>query len=225
MKPKISFLLLILMSAAIISIAQTNEKSKISFALLGGINFQSLNEKISSDEKMDYQLIIGYHIGMNVEIPIAPEFVFQPGLLFTTKGAKSTNGALTTTVNLSYIELPLNLAYRGLLGKGYLMIGLGPYFAYAIGGKVLTEGGGGSTSNKIEFKNKVEVTDPLSVTYFKPLDIGGNIFAGYEMANGVFGQLNTQLGMVNINPEDNRVGGNTSTIKNVGFGLSFGYRF
>jgi len=44
------------------------------------------------------------------------------------------------------------------------------------------------------------------------------------MANGIFFQFNTQLGMVNIKPEYKILTDDKSLIKNTGFGLSLGYR-
>jgi hypothetical protein len=76
----------------------------------------------------------------------------------------------------------------------------------------------------IEFKNVVELTDPLTTPYFKALDAGGNIFFGYEMASGLFFHGNTQLGMIGINPEYKILSDDKSIIKNTGFGLSVGYR-
>jgi hypothetical protein len=102
------------------------------------------------------------------------------------------------------------------------MLGFGPYIGYAIGGKVKPESG---SATEIEFKNVVEIGDPTSVTYFKAFDAGGNIFAGYELAGGIFLQLDTQFGMLKINPEDKRIADDKSSLKNTGFGLSIGYRF
>jgi hypothetical protein len=48
------------------------------------------------------------------------------------------------------------------------------------------------------------------------------------MAGGLFLQLNAQLGLMKINPEDNRLVvmyGEELSVKNTGFGLSLGYRF
>jgi hypothetical protein len=48
------------------------------------------------------------------------------------------------------------------------------------------------------------------------------------MAGGIFLQLNGQLGMLKINPEDKRiitVYSDKLSVKNTGFGLSLGYRF
>jgi Outer membrane protein beta-barrel domain len=225
MKTKLISIVLILMLSAPLAIAQSTEKGKMSFAILGGVNLQNLNGKDDGGTKLKNDMIIGYHAGVNIQIPIAPEFYFQPGLLFTTKGAKQTDGSLTNTYKLSYIELPLNLVYKGLLGKGYIMVGFGPYVAYGIGGKVVTEGGSASLDTKIVFKNVVEANDPLLTPYLKAFDAGGNIFAGYETAGGLFFQLNTQFGMLKINPEYKLFPDDKSSIKNTGFGLSLGYRF
>ena len=167
-------------------------------------------------------MIIGYHAGVNVQIPLVPEFFFQPGLLLSTKGAKNVYGSLTGTYRISYIELPLNVVYKAVLGNGKIMIGFGPYIGYAIGGKTIPESG---SATNIEFKKVVETGDPETVKYYKAFDAGGNMFAGYELASGIFLQLNTQLGMLKINPEDKRISDDKSSVKNTGFGLSIGYRF
>jgi hypothetical protein len=223
MKTRLILIALTLMFS--IRIAKAQNDTRTSFAILGGINFQNLNGKDSDGDKLENEMILGYHAGINIQIPIAPEFYFQPGLLFSTKGAKNEDGLITSTYNLSYIELPLNFVYKALLGKGSLMIGFGPYIGYGVGGKATFEGDPLTLESDIEFTNTVEITDPLLVVYFKALDAGGNIFAGYEMANGIFLQFNTQLGMLKINPEDKRILNDESAVKNTGFGFSLGYRF
>jgi len=225
MKTRIFSVALMLLLSATLTFAQSTYRSGPVFGLLGGVNIQNLNGKDMNGDNLEYDMIVGYHLGANVQIPLVPEFYFQPGLLFSTKGAKTTNGLVTSTYNLSYLELPLNFVYKGLLGAGYVMVGFGPYVGYGIMGKAKHEGGSLSFENDIEFTNTVEAGDPLTTTYFKPLDVGGNVFVGYEMAGGLFFQLNAQLGMLAINPEDNRFPANDLSIKNTGFGLSLGYRF
>lgn len=219
---KISIILILLLSVTF-AFAQGNGKS--AFGILGGVNLQTFNGKDYSGDKLENEMVIGYHAGVNVLIPVAPEFYFQPGLLFSTKGAKNVTGLITSTYSISTIELPLNLVYRGSLGNGFIMVGFGPYVSYGIMGKAKFEVGALSYESDVEFKNVVEIGDPLTITYFKALDAGGNVFVGYEMAGGIFIQLNTQIGMLNIQPEDKRLPGNESVIKNTGFGLSIGYRF
>jgi hypothetical protein len=59
----------------------------------------------------------------------------------------------------------------------------------------------------------------------KHLDVGANMFAGYELAGGLFFQLDTQFGMVKINPENQENSSDKTALRNTGFGLSIGYRF
>lgn len=224
MKTRLFFLLMILFLSGSYTIAQIADNSKMSFGILGGVNFQNLNGKDFDGSKLTNKMILGYHAGVNVQIPIAPEFYFQPGLLLSTKGAKKTIGSETNTIKLTYIEVPLNFVYKGALSNGFVMVGFGPYFGYGIGGKELTKGGSASLDRKIKFKKVVELNDPETVAYFKAFDAGANIFAGYEMASGIFVQLNTQFGMVKINPEYKQFPDDKSSIKNTGFGLSLGYR-
>lgn len=226
MKTKLFSLVMILTLTGSMAMAQGT--SKMSFGLKGGVNLQNLTGKDYSGDKLENDLLIGYHAGVDVQIPIAPQFYFQPGLLYSMKGAKNTYSVLgtdyTSTTKISYIEMPLNLVYKALLGKGYFMLGFGPYVGYGFSGKVLTEGGSISTDQKIKFQNVVETGDDPTVPYYKAFDIGGNIFAGYELANGIFFQFNTQLGMVKINPEYKILTDDKSIVKNTGFGLSLGYR-
>jgi len=208
-----------------LAVGQSGEKGKISFGLLGGVNFQTLTGLDHSGNKLANDLLTGYHVGANVQIPIAPEFYFQPGLLYSLKGAKNTSGELTTVTKTSYIELPLNFVYKGKLGNGYVMVGFGPYVAYGIGGKVTTTGGEVTLETDVSFQNTVSLSDPVLDTYFKKIDAGANIFAGYEMAGGLFLQLNTQLGLIKVNPENAWFSDDKASVKHTGFGLSLGYRF
>lgn len=180
----------------------------MSFGILGGINFQNLNGKLSGGDKLENDMLLGFHGGVNVQMPIAPEFYFQPGLMFAIKGAKNTTiilgSEITDEIKLNYIEVPLNLVYKGALGNGFFMLGFGPYLAYGISGKQVVHG------NSLSYERGVD---------YNAFDAGANIFAGFETAGGLFLQLDTQFGMLDIDPDEN------STAKNTGFGLSLGYRF
>ncbi len=227
MKSKLIFFTFILIFSVSLANAQSTIKARPSFAILGGINLQNLVGKDNGGDKLTNDMIIGYHAGINIQIPVAPEFCFQPGLLFSTKGAKNEYGSLTGTYKLSYIEMPLNVVYKGALGKGFIMVGLGPYVAYAIGGKSSIFNESITLENDIIFKNVVESGDDHFTAYVKRFDAGGNIFAGYETAGGLFFQLDTQFGMLEINPEDQRTiveFSESLSVNNIGFGLTLGFR-
>jgi hypothetical protein len=94
-----------------------------------------------------------------------------------------------------------------------------------IGGKATYENNGSEQSENIKFKNKVMVTDRDDVVYLRPVDAGANLLFGYEFANRVSFQLNTQLGLVKINPEYEGNNNDQTSAKNTGFGFSLGFKF
>jgi len=230
MKMKIKFLTL----SAILILSSVAMQAQIGFGLLGGVNFQNINGKDSNGDKLENGLLTGFHAGVNVNIPVAPDFYFQPGLLFSVKGAKNefytpptkASGDYTTTTRLSYIEMPLNLLFRPQLGNGHLLLGFGPYLAYGITGKETTQITSLSIERPVKFKNSVEEwTDLVENAYYRPFDAGANILFGYEFGMGAFIQLNAQLGLLKINPEYEWISDDETAFKNTGYGLSFGYRF
>jgi hypothetical protein len=199
------------------------------FGIRGGINFQNINGKDQEGNKLSNDLVTRFNIGVNAEILVGTDFYFQPGLLFTTKGARNKQVVLgqeiISTVNLSYVELPLNLIYKPALGMGHLLLGFGPYVSLGVGGIVKYEEGGSNQHQDVKFKNEVQASDANDVAYFKPLDAGANLLVGYEFSNKLSFQLNTQLGLIKINPQYEGAVDDKSSFKNTGFGVSLGYRF
>src|SRR5690606_15565225 len=118
----------------------------------------------------------GFNAGIVGDIPVAPDFYFQPGLLYSAKGAKLENTS-DGKLSLNYVEVPLNLVYKPMLGTGRLLMGFGPYVAYGIGGKVENAG----IENDVKFEK--EAGNAANTVYFKPLDAGANILFGYEFSN------------------------------------------
>ncbi len=187
----------------------------IRFGVLGGVNFQNINGKDTDGDKLENDLKTGFHAGVNAILGIAPEFYLQPGILFSTKGCKFDE--TDVKLNVSYLEIPLNFLYRGEFGNGFVLIGFGPYLGFGLSGKLKDSDG---NSIDVTFSNDFQAN---GTWYMRRFDAGANVFAGYELASGIFFQLNTQLGLIGINPETSDSG--SETLKNTGFGLSAGYRF
>ena len=226
MKNKILFLLAALLLLGVTANSQTTGTS---FGLRGGVNFQTINGKDLNGDQLKLNMVPRFHVGVVVGIPVAPDFYFQPGLLFTTKGAKSKDRFLgmdmSVEYNISYIELPMNFLYKPMLGNGHFLLGFGPYLAYGIGGKAKFTIGTLSTEEKIVFTKDYTPEDQNDWKYFKNLDYGGNLFFGYELSSGISLQVNTQLGLAKINADNKTLSNNKSEFRNTGFGLSLGYNF
>ena len=196
--------------------AQTNGTT---LGFKAGVNFQNLTGKDVNGDKLDNKLKAGVGLGVNAQIPVATEFYIQPGIEFNQKGAKSNDGNYTTS--LSYIDIPVSLVYKPVLGNGHLILGFGPYVGFGVGGKI--KGNGGTAD--VKFDNDITISDfNTGNAYFKRMDAGANIFAGYEMSSKLSLQLNTQLGLAKINPSIEGIPDDQSSVKNTGFGVSLGYR-
>lgn len=222
---KTTVLMLAITGLVISANAQTTTTSdalgRTSFGLRVGVNFQNLNGKDDGGDDLDNKMKVGFNIGANAEVPIAQDFYLQPGLLFSTKGAKLDDDA-DAKINLSYLEIPVNLVYKPVLGEGNLLLGFGPYLAFAVGGKVKF----GDTDTDIEFEKEISQAQAVSPTpYLRRMDAGANLLVGYELSSRISAQLNAQLGLVNINPKVTGADDDDSRTKNTGFGVSIGYRF
>jgi hypothetical protein len=215
MKSKV---LLIALATTVFAIGAKAQNT--TFGVRAGINFQNLTGDDGNGHKYDNKLKTGINLGLNAEIPIAPDFYVQPGLLFTTKGAKDKTYR-KVNYRLSYLEIPINLLFKPELGDGKLLLGFGPYIGIAVGGSY-TDAAGNKSDYK--FAGKVTQTEAATSPYSRRMDFGGNLLAGYELSSKLSFQLNAQLGMANIAPKIEGLASKYK-IKNTGFGVSVGYRF
>jgi hypothetical protein len=131
MKKRISLIAVMFLGSMLLQAQQKkSHPGSTSFGLRAGVNFQNINGKDENGDKSENDILTGFNIGINAEIPVGVDFYFQPGLLYTIKGAKSKDVILGQTINgkvkISYIELPLNFLYKPMLGKGHLLLGFGP---------------------------------------------------------------------------------------------------
>ncbi len=103
------------------------------------------------------------------------------GIEFVQKKSEDGN----TKITLNYLEVPLYLLYQSTLSStANIFGGLGPYFAYGIGGNMKTSA----------YKSKAFD----KTTGFKPFDAGLGLTAGYKITNSFSFSLAYDIGLVNI---------------------------
>lgn len=206
---KINFLLIIILMLFVHQLsAQKRLGAKAAFGMYN-MTLKTAGHDVST------QMIPSFNAGVFLDVPLTPEFAFRTELLLSQKGTKNKD-LDNAKLRLTYLEVPVTFLYKGALSGGKVLVGFGPYVAYALAGKIKD----GSNSTKVKFKTSVSATEAAQNTYLKPLDVGAKIYAGYELANGVTFTIESSLGLVNIAPKIS--GGDSGTAKNVGFGLSIG---
>lgn len=106
---------------ALASVAMLNAQTGL--GLQAGVNFSNITGKNMDNFKMK----TGFQVGANYNIPVADQFVVQPGLNYLQNGYKiSTSGGKSTTT-YSYLQLPVLFQFRPELANGSkVIVGAGP---------------------------------------------------------------------------------------------------
>lgn len=218
-------LTIILLSTTAFARQNWNEPEPVTFGIRAGFDFQNITGTNAAGGNYEGDLAPAYHLGVVADVPIATDFYIQPGLFYKVKGSNNEIEAINTDykTRIRYLELPVSLLYKPILGDGNLVVAFGPYLAIGVGGKVEVDNGSSETID-VEFTSSVDANSDPDMAYFRRWDAGANFTVGYQFLNNISAQLNAQFGLTDINPEMEMAGDETS-IRNVGFGISIGYHF
>ncbi len=166
--------------------------------LKAGVNFANIS--INDDGEVDdNKTLASFQVGITGDIKILPILYFQPGILFTGKGAKSEAGSTSdptyyrATTNPYYIEIPANFILKTPTGPVKFFAGAGPYIAIGIAGKNKVDGRFLGTEFHSEGSIKWSDDDPGTLDYeegagygiMKRFDYGVNATAGIQFTNSV----------------------------------------
>lgn len=217
---------LLLMAALFVTIGMNAQEKALQFGVKAGANLSNFNGDVD-----DNKAKVGFNVGVTVDYALTSNLYLLSGLEFTTKGAKSQhtevyvdeyeNISFTNvkeTVNLTYLELPVHIGYKLLVGQNTRIIFHGgPYIAYGLGGKYKT---------KYSAIYDDEKEDSFGKNALKRLDFGLGAGAGVE-----FGQINVGLGydfgLTNIarkyyDSDDQLI---NNKVRNMNGYLTVGYKF
>ena len=194
MKPTLTLTLFIILFTISFS-----SYSQLRVALVGGPQSTSITEenKLSgwaTDVSPYYSNRLGGNIGLIGEVPLGSSrrWFIHPGLFYQTKGRKyfkrydTATASITDTVSISrsffntYIEFPLNLAYKIPLGKkAGFFISAGPYISFFYNGKESVQARLYSDNSFKKEDDDLEVGN--AVNKVKTIDYGINGRAGFDL--------------------------------------------
>ncbi|ADB41330.1 porin family protein [Spirosoma linguale] len=160
----------------------------------------------------------GYMGGLVVDAIMTEKLSIRSQALYSVKGAKLDLGSLSGGLSIgsvstifNYIEVPVQLTYSLDAGPGWVVLGAGPYVAYALNAKSTGTNLGQQLNEAVEFSSKDGDA--------KRLDYGLRLSVGYELPSGLMVSGYYSPGLANI------VSGPSSAIKNTAMGLSLGFMF
>ena len=194
----------------------TVSAQKATAILRGGLNLA--NVSVTDNGRIDdAKTLTSFQVGIIGDISLAEFIALQPGIVVTGKGTKSQDGDpsdanyFKATTNPIYLEVPLNLVFKGPIGPDTkFFAGAGPYLAIGVSGKNKTEGKFLGTSFSSEKNIEWSDDDPTTLDYeegagfgiMKRFDYGLNGTAGIETRNIVL-SVNYGLGLAKLQSGSN----------------------
>ena len=170
---------------AIFSFASVNAQN-IRFGAKAGVNLASIN----GDETDDFDMRTSFHVGAVVEIPLSDKFSVQPELLYSSQGAESKfsedDFTFEEKLKLDYLNIPIMMKYYVIEG---LSLEAGPQIGILLAAKA-------------EFEVEGESEEEDIKEFMKDFDFGLNFGAGYQLENGLNFSARYNLGLSNINDQE-----------------------
>jgi outer membrane protein OmpA-like peptidoglycan-associated protein len=175
--------------------------SQLRVALIGGPQSTTIKEENTlpnwnKDVSPFYSNRLGGNLGLlgEVQIGTSKHWFVHPGLLYQTKGRKffkrndTATARITDTLSTTksffntYIELPLNLAYKVSLGKkARFFISAGPYLSFFYNGKQSLQAR--INSNNTFRKEDADFQVGSAPNKIKTIDFGINGRAGFDIGS------------------------------------------
>jgi hypothetical protein len=183
------------------------------FGIRTGLSFAS--QIIDDPAILSTNSIPTYNISLFAEKPLRNDFYIQAALGLMGKGVTTYENVLTTTIQLTYIDIPVNLLYKFTLPNlGKLYVGGGPYLSAGISGNIQFQNTNNSSGQSVEFGSTKD---------YKRFDAGADLMVGFEFNNRLTFNTKYALELNNIAP-DNAID-NVKSIKNKVFSIGLGFRF
>ncbi len=183
------------------------------FGVKTGLSFAS--QSIDNPDILSTNSIPTYNIYVYAEKPLRNDFYVEGALGLMGKGVTTYQNALTTTIQLTYVDIPVNLLYKFTLPNlGKLYVGGGPYVSVGVSGNIQFQNTNNASGESVEFGNDQD---------YKRLDLGAELTAGFEFNNRLTFNTSYALELNNIAPDNTT--DSTNSIKNRVFSIGLGFHF
>ena len=206
--------MLAVMAAGIVFSATAQESG---FGIRASLNLSNVNNKYDgevaseeskSDYEYDFKNRVGFNIGLIYDWGISESFYIQPGLYFTTRGAKIEESEedykYEEKWKLNYLQIPILASYRiALTDNVKWHINAGPYLAVGVGGKVKWEETYDGDTDKGDYKafGTADEDSDEEKGGLKRFDAGLSFGTGVSINKFYIG-LTYDLGLVNAADKD-----------------------
>ncbi|AWW30995.1 PorT family protein [Echinicola strongylocentroti] len=213
--------------------------AQVQWGVRAGMNMANSKFTQADGSVEETDPVVRMQIGLTLDVPVWNNIYLQPSLIYQGKGFKGMGiwPALAEEdsefkVNLSYLVMPIHVVFKPKLGSsGHLLVGAGPYIGYGLGGKWESESDLlyddimlAQRQGDVNFTKDGSVGEMGAYNYGEPWDYGIGFLLGYEFMERYSVQVNGDFGMADLQYKygDYDTG---QELKNLTFGVSFGYKF
>lgn len=197
---------------------------QIMFGPKAGLILAKYGQNFKDSDNEDYlKFRAGPSIGAVMDMQLCDYVSFQPSVLFSIKGTahnlkKRSDEHPNHTWEgydrdrVMYFEIPINFAGKIELGPGTAQIFLGPYIAFAMGGRNFydyTKTNLDGTTDTEKGDTKILMTGTVTEEdantdgvgkYMRPFDFGFDFGLGYQW-NSLLFNIGYNLGLANLTPD------------------------
>ena len=170
------------------------------FGIQAGMNMANL-----SGEDMETDMKMGIFGGVTAAFSLTDVMTLETGALYSTKGTQDENSGIKTSMDLSYIEIPLNIAYSV---SDQISLMAGPYLGLLMSANFKQSGEflGETIDEELDIKDDIA-----------NMDFGINIGASFFINESISVGAGYQLGLADIGSEDDL----DATHTNIHIGMSY----
>ncbi|MDH6310051.1 hypothetical protein M2451_002941 [Dysgonomonas sp. PFB1-18] len=200
------------------------QNKTITWGLEAGINYSNSTEET---DPLDKKCPILPRVGLTIEYELTNHIYLQSGLIYSMKGIKSEGGGnmgglavQNASVKLTQhvLQIPFYATYKQQIADNLkLGAGVGPYFAYGVGGK--TKAKGMVNENPIDLESNTFGDNKI----LKRFDAGLNFKVNAELYKHYTLGLSYELGLTNIG--NATIMGGEMDYENRILSLTLGYMF
>jgi len=121
----------IFLAVAILAIGLSSASAQVVWGVRAGISRPTMIASGLESWKGKF----GVEIGPTMYYSLKSNFYLNSGLMFSFKSFEDNTDGVKTTINTTYLELPINIGYSIPIGKVETYLQAGPYFGYNLSAK------------------------------------------------------------------------------------------
>lgn len=196
----------------LVTLTSSISSAQAQFGATAGLNMANI---AGGDVDNEWGMKMGMHFGLSANINLSDDMTLNTGALYSTKGSQMKESGMELVINLSYIQIPLNISFPV---SEQMSLMAGPYIALLMSAEA-------KATVDLGIDTNVEVIDLKEDT--RSMDYGINIGAGFAVTEAFSINAGYQIGLASLDPDGTGVviSDDDDSVKNSNIHIGMTYSF